>query len=296
MAIEKTGTTLYEEYRLSRWRGAETARRILRNQRIVVGGVVLILLLIVALGAPALAPYSPDGLGTGNPLEGASLHHIFGTDQLGRDILSRVIFGARTSLLESGLAVGIALCLGIPIGLISGYFGGWFDLGVQRVVEVLQCFPFLILALLIVIVLGTSTWNVALALGIGVLPGLIRLQRATVLNVMQRDFVQVARATGATDMRIILRHVLPNTLTPIIIAASLLTAGAILAEASLSYLGLGTQPPTPSWGYDLNAGRLYLEVNAWLVAGPGIAMVLTVVAFNLLGDGIRDLLDPRLRI
>lgn len=261
----------------------------------LIGGAVVLALVVIAVAAPAIAPYSPIKLQVGLPVAGPSSAHWLGTDQLGRDILSRVIFGARVSLLVGGMSMLCALGVGVPLGLLSGYFGGWLDMIIMRLVDVLLSFPFLIFALLLIVVFGNGSSNVVWALGIAAVPLFARLVRATVMSLRRREFVEAAIVIGASHRRIIFRHILPNALSPIIVTASLLVAVAIIAEASLSYLGLGTQPPTPSWGYDLNKALGYLDVNLWMALGPGLAILVTATAFNLLGDGIRDLTDPRLR-
>jgi ABC-type dipeptide/oligopeptide/nickel transport system permease subunit len=270
-------------------------RRLRRCPNLIVGGAVALLLLFVALAAPLVAPYDPLQLHPDVALSGPSTLHLLGTDQLGRDILSRVIYGTRISLRVGAAAMLFAVVFGVPFGLAAGYFSGWLDMLTMRLVDVMLSFPFLIFALLLIIVLGNGSQNVIIALGVGAVPLFCRLVRATVLSLSRRDYVQAALVVGASHRRIIFRHVLPNALSPIIIFASLLVAVSVIAEASLSYLGLGTQPPTPSWGLDLNKALGYLEVNLWMALGPGIAILITATAFNLLGDGLRDLLDPRLR-
>ncbi|MGI8553555.1 MAG: ABC transporter permease [Dehalococcoidia bacterium] len=276
-------------------RAAAAWRRLRRSPAAIIGGVAVLALLLIALAAPILAPDDPTKLQTGLPLLGPSNGHLIGTDQLGRDILSRIIFGTRVSLLVGGAAMLFAVCIGVPLGLLAGYFGGWADMLIMRLVDVLLSFPFLIFALLLIVVLGNGSSNVVWALGVAAVPLFARLVRGTVLSLRRREFVQSALVIGASHQRIILRHILPNALSPIIITASLLVAVSVIAEASLSYLGLGTQPPTPSWGYDLNKALGYLGVNLWMALGPGVAILFTATAFNLLGDGLRDLTDPRLR-
>lgn len=270
-------------------------RRLRRCPNLIAGGVVALALLCVAIAAPLVAPYDPLQLNTGVSLAGPSAAHLLGTDHLGRDIFSRVIFGTRISLRVGGAAMLFAVVLGVPLGLVAGYFGGWLDMLIMRIVDVMLSFPFLIFVLLLIIVLGNGSQNVIIALGVGAVPLFCRLVRATVLSLARRDYVQAAVVVGASHRRIIVRHILPNALSPIIITASLLVAVSVIAEASLSYLGLGTQPPTPSWGLDLNKALGYLDVNLWMALGPGIAILITATTFNLLGDGLRDLLDPRLR-
>jgi peptide/nickel transport system permease protein len=276
-------------------RGLAVWRRLRSSPPTLIGGTVVLALVLIALFAPQVSPYDPTQLQVGLPLSGPSASHLLGTDHLGRDILSRVIFGTRISLLVGGSAMLFAVSLGVPLGLLSGYFGGWLDMTIMRAVDVMLSFPFLIFALLLVVVLGNGTSNVVWALGVGSIPLFARLVRGTVLSLKRREFVLAAQVVGASHRRLIFRHILPNALSPIIVTASLLVAVAVIAEASLSYLGLGTQPPTPSWGYDLNKALGYLEVNLWMALGPGIAILLTATAFNMLGDGLRDLTDPRLR-
>lgn len=290
LVVESPGVLVAE-----RGMAAGLARRVRRSPTAIAGGTIVAILIMVAVFAPLVAPYDPIALRTGLPLSGPSRSHLLGTDQLGRDVFSRVVFGARVSLVVGAAAVTFAVGVGVPLGLIAGYRGGWFDLLVMRLVDVLLSFPFLILALLLIVVLGNGTRNVVWALGIVAIPTFARLVRATVLSMREREYVQAARVIGSSPLRVVLRHILPNAIGPVVISGSLFLAVAVIAEASLSYLGLGTQPPTPSWGYDLNNNLIFLEVNAWMVAGPGLAILTTVVGLNLLGDGIRDLLDPRLR-
>jgi peptide/nickel transport system permease protein len=221
--------------------------------------------------------------------------HLLGSDELGRDILSRLVYGARVSLAVGVLSVGISLLIGVSLGLVAGYRGGWLDEVIMRLMDGLLAFPALVLALAITAALGPSLGNAMIAIGIVGIPGFARLVRGQVLSIRALEFVEAARAAGLSDRRIILRHVAPNVLAPIIVHASLRIAFAVLTEASLSFLGLGAQPPTPSWGSMLNAGREYLEMAPWLSVAPGAAIFITTLSFNFLGDGLRDALDPRLK-
>ncbi len=256
----------------------------------VVAGVVL-----AALFAPALAPADPTRTDFGALLQPPSRAHLLGTDDLGRDILSRVIYGARTSLLAGVIAVGLAVAVGVPLGLLSGYFRGRLDNVLMRITDALLSFPLLVLALAIAAVLGAGLTKAMLAVGIVFTPGFIRLARAQVLSEREKVYVEAARALGASDRRIIWRHILPNSLSPVLVQASLAMAAAITAEATLSFLGLGTQPPTPSWGSMLNIAQAYLTRAPWMALWPGLAIFVTVLALNLVGDGLREVLDPRLR-
>jgi peptide/nickel transport system permease protein len=256
----------------------------------VVTGVVL-----AAVLAPALAPADPTKTDFGALLQPPSRAHLLGTDDLGRDILSRVIYGARTSLLAGVIAVGLAVAVGVPLGLLSGYFRGRLDNVLMRVTDALLSFPLLVLALAIAAVLGAGLTKAMLAVGIVFTPGFIRLARAQVLSEREKVYVEAARALGASDRRIVWRHILPNSLSPVLVQASLAMAAAITAEATLSFLGLGTQPPTPSWGSMLNIAQAYLTRAPWMALWPGLAIFVTVLALNLVGDGLREVLDPRLR-
>ena len=260
-----------------------------------VGCVLVVLFLVVTALAPVLAPYDPIVADFANVLSPPTRAHPLGTDDIGRDILSRVIHGSRVSLQAGLFTVAIALTVGLPLGLIAGFRGGRLDDLIMRGIEVILSFPTLVLALGITAVLGPKLIHALFAIGIVFVPHFARLIRGQVLTVKENDFIAAARALGASDLRVIRRHVLPNCLAPILVQSSFSIAFAILTEAALSFLGLGTQPPTPSWGIMLAMGRGYLEQAPWLGAFPGLAIFVTVLGFNLLGDGIRDALDPRLK-
>ncbi len=269
--------------------------RYARNRLALIGLWVVTLVILSATFAPVVAPADPTKPDFVKLLLPPSRAHLFGTDDLGRDELSRVIYGARTSLLAGIISVGIALAVGLPLGLMSGYFRGQLDNFLMRLTDALLSFPFLVLALAIAAVLGTGLGKAMIAIGIVFTPGFIRLSRAQVLSERERTYVEAARALGAADLRIILRHILPNSLSPVLVQASLAMAAAITAEATLSFLGLGTQPPTPSWGSMLNIAQAYLTKAPWLALWPGLAIFATVLSLNLVGDGLREVLDPRLR-
>ncbi len=265
----------------------------LRNRAAVAGAVVVVLFVAAAVLAPFVAPFDPLKTNFLLIRKAPSAAHWLGTDDLGRDILSRLIFGARASLLAGSISVSIALALGVPIGLVAGYFGGWSDAVLSRVVEALLSCPFLVLAIALGAFLGPSLGNAMIAIGLSAMPIFARLTRGQVLAVKAEDYIEGARAIGLPDRWIILRYVLPNALSPIVVQATLAIAGAIIAEASLSFLGLGQQPPAPSWGSMLNTAKNFLEQAPWMSISPGIAIFLAVLGFNLLGDGLRDALDPR---
>ncbi|HEY3247939.1 MAG TPA: ABC transporter permease [bacterium] len=269
--------------------------RYARNRLALAGLGVVLVIVIAALFAPWLAPDSPIKPDFDNLLHPPGAAHLMGTDDLGRDVLSRVIFGARTSLLAGIISVGIAIAIGLPLGLVSGFYRGRLDDLLMRLTDALLSFPFLVLALAMAAVLGAGLDKAMIAIGIVFTPSFIRLARAQVLSEREQNYVEAARAMGAGDGRIIWRHILPNIVSPILVQASLFTAAAITAEAALSFLGLGTQPPTPSWGSMLNIAQSYLSTAPWLAIWPGLAIFVTVLAMNLLGDGLREALDPRLR-
>jgi peptide/nickel transport system permease protein len=271
-----------------RWRASATL-----TARI--GAAILLAALAVALAAPALSPHDPLRQDLGNALASPGGAHLLGTDNLGRDILSRVMWGTRISLVAGFVSVTIALAAGSALGLLAGYAGGRLDDLVMRAMDALLSFPPLVLALALGAVLGAGLTGVLIALGVVYTPTFARLMRGQVLAITARDYVHAARALGAPGWRIAWRHVLPNATAPIVIQASLSVAFAILAEASLSFLGLGIQPPAASWGSMINAGRGYLQQAPWIVFGPGAALFVTVVGLNFVGDAVRDALDPRLR-
>ncbi len=270
-------------------------QRYARNRLALIGLWIVLLIIALAIFAPWIAPYSPIKPDFVNPLKPPDARHLMGTDDLGRDVLSRVIFGTRTSLLAGVISVGIAIAVGLPLGLISGYFRGRLDDLLMRITDAMLSFPFLVLALAIAAVLGAGLDRAMIAIGIVFTPGFIRLSRGQVLSEREQNYVEAARALGAGDGRIIRKHILPNILSPVLVQASLSTAAAITAEAALSFLGLGTQPPTASWGSMLNFAQAYLSTAPWMAIYPGLAIFMTVLAMNLLGDGLREALDPRLR-
>lgn len=270
--------------------------RFLRNRLAIAGFAVVLVLFIISVAAPVISPYDPAEIDIKQILMEPSHGHIFGTDQLGRDVLSRMIWGSRISLKVGFVAVGIATTIGIAFGAISGYYGGWIDNIMMRFVDIMLCFPAFFLILAVIAFLEPSIWNIMVVIGITGWMGIARLVRAEFLSLKEREFVLSARALGASDMRIIFRHILPNAMAPIIVSATLGVAGAILTESALSFLGIGVQPPTPSWGNILTAGKDNIEIAWWLSLFPGLAILLTVLGYNLLGEGIRDSLDPRLKV
>jgi peptide/nickel transport system permease protein len=259
------------------------------------GLLVILLVLFCALAANVIAPYNPSQIQPVGILSPPSPQYPLGTDAIGRDVLSRIIYGARVSLAAGAVSVGVALTLGVLIGLLAGYHGGWIDDLLMRIIDALYSFPALLLALAITAILGPGLTNVMLAIGIVFTPAFARLVRGQALSVRERDFVMAARVIGAQPWRIMSVHIWPNVTAPIVVQASLQVAAAIVIEAGLSYLGLGVQPPTPSWGAMLKEGYQYMEQAPWLAFAPGAAMFVTVLAFNLFGDGLRHALDPRLR-
>lgn len=255
---------------------------------VVVGFFVLLALLAPAL--PIADPTSQDWMAVRKP---PSIEHWFGTDDLGRDVLSRIAFGAQASLMAGVVSVAIAVIIGVPIGLVSAYFGGWLDLIVSRFTEAFLAMPFLIMAIAFAAFLGPSLTNAMIAIGLSGMPVFVRLTRGQVLAVKTEDYVEGARSVGLSHVRIMIAYILPNVLAPIVVQATLTIASAIIAEASLSFLGLGQQPPAPSWGSALNVAKNFLTQAPWMALYPGVAIFLVVMGFNLLGDGLRDALDPR---
>ena len=270
-----------------------------RNPRILVGGGLVALLVFAALFAPFAAPYDPTKVDVSVSLEAPSPEHLLGTDDLGRDVFSRAMWGARVSLAVGLIAVAIGLFTGVAIGLVAGYAGGPFDLISMRAIDALLAFPALLLAIAIAAAIDPDHPDIRhsmIAIGVVAIPVYARLTRGQVLSLREREFVTAARTVGARPSRIVLRHILPNVTNPLIVQATLSISGAILAEAALSFLGLGAQPPTPSWGADINYSQRYLaNFLWWMSVGPGLGIFLAVFAFNYLGDALRDALDPRLR-
>ena len=276
-----------------RWR--QTLGLLARNPTAAIAATVLLLIVLMAVFDEAIAPYGPNEISVEDRLQPPSSAHPFGTDDLGRDILSRVILGAAVSLRVGFSAVAFALVVGALIGLLAGYYGRWVDDVLMRFVDVLFAFPAVLLAIAVLAVRGPGAGNTALAIGIVYIPVFARVTRASVLGVREEVYVRASRSVGASDFRLLTRHVLPNAAPPIIVQTSISLAFAVLAEAALSFLGLGTQPPNPSWGLMLAEGRGYIDLAWWLAFFPGMAIFLTVLCFNLLGDGLRDVLDPRQR-
>ncbi len=273
----------------------ETLRRLVRHRAAMAGLAVLVAFVLVGALAPFLTPYDPAQNRLADALLPPSAAHPLGTDHLGRDLLARILYGTRYSLFTGFGAIAIGLSVGVPLGVVSGYFGGWVDLVAQRFVDVLLSFPGFLLALSLVAVLGVGLGNVILSVGIGAIPSFVRLVRASTLNLRAQPFVEAARSLGIPQARIVFRHVLPNTLAPVIVQATLSLGSALLVAAGLGFLGLGVQPPTPEWGAMLGEGRQYIFAATNLATFPGLAIFTAVVAFNLLGDGLRDATDPRLR-
>jgi peptide/nickel transport system permease protein len=269
-------------------------QRFSRNRAAVAGLIVVCLFAVVALAAPLATTYDPEQTRIEQKLLDPSPAHLLGTDHLGRDILARLAYGGRFSLLIGFAAVGVGLIIGVPLGTVSGFYGGWLDLIIQRVIDVFLSFPGFLLALSLVAVLGVGITNVILAVGLGVVPAFVRLTRASTLSIRSRDYVSAARAAGASGPGVIWRHVLPNALAPVVIQATLGLGATLLTAAGLGFLGLGVQQPTPEWGAMLGEGRSYIFSNPNLATFPGIAIFLTVLGFNLAGDGLRDALDPTL--
>ena len=266
-----------------------------KNKLMLTGSGIVLLFFLISLTAPWLAPYDFGQIDLTNVLASPSASHLFGTDQLGRDVLSRMIWGARISLKVGFVATVVAIIIGTILGAVSGYYGGWIDAAIMRFVDIMLCFPTFFLILAVIAFLEPSIWNIMIIIGLTGWMGVTRLVRADFITLKERDFVQAARAIGATDLRIIFLHILPNAMASILVAATLGIAGAILTESALSFLGIGVQPPTPSWGNILTAGKDNIDIAWWLSLYPGLAILITVVGYNLLGEGIRDSLDPRLK-
>lgn len=270
-------------------------RQLKRNKTAMFGLYFVWFVIGVAIFAPIIAPYDPAANGVGPSLAAPSLAYPFGTDTFGRDILSRVIYGARVSVMVGFIAVAEALVAGVIIGLVAGYVGGWVDAVLMRIMDAILAFPVLVLAIVLVSILGVGIVNVMLAVGLRYIPTFARVTRGEVLSVKEQDYVRSAKLVGASRIRILFSEILPNIISPIIVTSTVLIAYAILAEAGLSFLGLGVQPPRPSWGMMLSRGQTFIRIAPWLATFPGIALVMTVLSVNLLGDGLRDIFDPEMR-
>ena len=269
--------------------------RFYRNKLAVAGSGIVIALFVVSILAPWASPFDPTRIDLQNILAPPSADHWLGTDQLGRDVLSRMIWGSQISLKVGFVSTGIAILIGTLMGAVAGYYGRWVDAVIMRFVDIMLCFPTFFLILAVIAVLEPSIWNIMVIIGATGWMGITRLVRADFISLKERDFVQAARAIGANDFRIIFIHIMPNAMASILVATTLGVAGAILTESGLSFLGFGVPPPTASWGEILKQSQSYVDFAWWLVLFPGIAIFLTVVAFNLVGDGLRDAMDPRLR-
>lgn len=272
-----------------------TTKLILRRKNILFGGGLVAIILLLGLFAPLVAPHDPLEQNLRNAYQTPSLKYPFGTDQFGRCLLSRVIHGARISLLEIGMGVSLAMAVGVPLGLIAGYFGGSIDRAIMWILDIVFAFPGIILAILIVSVLGPSLTNMLIAIAIFSIPVYGRLCRNLTISLKQKEYVEAARALGLGNLGIMFRHILRNALAPLLVQATLTAGGVVLSASTLSFLGLGVVPPTPEWGAMISTGRTFITIAPHLSLFPGLAILVTVLGFNLLGDGLRDLLDPRLR-
>ncbi|MCG3112131.1 MAG: ABC transporter permease [Candidatus Manganitrophus sp. SB1] len=271
-------------------------RRFKKNRVALAGSLIVLTIFLAAIFAPVLAPHDPYEINIGKILQAPSFEHPFGTDPLGRDVLSRVIWGARISLWVGFVAVGIAILIGILVGALAGFYAGTIDAILMRLVDIMLSIPTFFLILAVIAILEPSIWNIMIVIGLTGWMGVARLVRGQFLGIKEMDYVTAARAQGARDVRLIVRHILPNALSPVYVAAVLGIAGAILTESALSFLGIGVQPPKASWGSILTAGKDNIEIAWWLSVFPGLAIFITVLGYNLLGEGLRDALDPRLKL
>jgi peptide/nickel transport system permease protein len=269
-------------------------KRFKKNKLAVAGGIIVMALFIVAAFAPLISPYNPNDIDRSQILEQPSFKHPLGTDDLGRDILSRMIWGSRISLSVGFVAVGIATVIGMILGALSGYYGGWTERIVMRFIDIMLSIPTFFLILAVIAFIGPSIWNIMIIIGLTSWMGVARLVRAEFLSLKEREYVLAAKAVGSSDIRIIFRHIMLNSMAPVLVSAVLGVAGAVLVESALSFLGIGVQPPTPSWGNILTLGKDNIQIAWWLSVFPGLAILITVLGYNLLGEGIRDSIDPRL--
>ena len=270
----------------------EVFRRLTKNKAAIFSLIFLLSLLVPAFFAPQLAE-DPLQMHGDQLFQPPGPEHLLGTDQFGRDVLTRIVHGTKYSMQLGFISVSVAVIVGVPLGLVAGYYGRWLDATVMRLVDIMLAFPGILLALVFVAILGPGLNNAIIAVGVAAVPVYTRLVRGSVLSAKNNDYVEAARALGSNDTRILIRHLLPNIIGPVIVLATLGTATAIISGASLSFLGLGAQPPTPEWGAMLNDGRAYLRAQWWIATFPGVAILLTVLAINLLGDGLQDAMDPR---
>jgi peptide/nickel transport system permease protein len=273
------------------WRRA--LRQLVKRRAAMIGLAVVVFFILLAAAAPLVSPYDPLATNWATVRKAPTAAHPFGTDEIGRDVLARIIWGSRASLLAGLVSVMLALAVGVPIGLVTGYVGGALDATVMRIIDAMLAIPFLILAIALAAFLGPSLSNAMIAIGITQMPIFARLTRAQVLSVKHEDYIEAAHAIGNPQHRIVLRHILPNIVPPLLVQATLATAAAIIAEASLSFLGLGQQPPNPSWGSMLNTAKNFMAQAPWMAIWPGLAIFSLVLSLNLFGDGLRDALDPR---
>lgn len=273
----------------------EFGGRFIRKRLAIVGGMIVLSIVVIALFAPILSPYDPSHIDVDKILVGPTQAHPMGTDELGRDVLSRMIWGSRISLLVGFVAVGISILIGILIGALAGYYGGWIDDVLMQFVDIMLSIPTFFLILAVIAFVGPNIWNVMIVIGVTSWMGVARLVRGQFLALNELDYVTAARALGANDGRMIFFHILPNAMSPVYVSAVLGVAGAILIESVLSFLGLGVQPPTPSWGIIIASGKDMIEIAWWLTLFPGLAILITVLGYNLLGEGLQDALNPRLK-
>lgn len=281
--------------RTGRRPAGDTVRRLARHRSAIAGGLLFTLIAVIVVLAPALSVYSPIKANQRMPLQSPSAAHLMGTDRFGRDIFARVLWGGRLSLSVGVVSVGIAALSGVTLGLVAGYYGRRVDTVIMRAVDLLLAFPSILLALAIIATLGSSLTNLMIAVGVAGIPDYVRITRGAVLSLREREFVLAARVVGCRDRAIIFRHILPNVMAPVTVLATLGVASAIITGSALSFLGLGIRPPTPEWGNMLAEGREFLQAAWWVAFFPGFAIMLAVLSINLLGDGLRDVLDPRLR-
>jgi len=288
MAAEKNQETKNKSLGRSR-----ALKRLLFNKKAIAGGILLLIIALSAIFAPFITPHSPINMSMGDRLQPPSSEHLLGTDNFGRDILTRILYGGRVSLRIGFISVGIAVLVGCTLGILAGFYGGKVDSVIMRFIDVMLALPGILLALAIVAALGASINNLMIAVGISYIPVFARLMRSSVLSVIEKDYISAARGIGGNDLQIIFKHIIPNSINPIVVQATLAMAGSILSAAGLSFLGLGAQPPTPEWGSMIASTRQFIRISHYPVTFSGMAIVITVLSLNLFGDGLRDALDPK---